>query len=91
MAGYVKLIDWAIKQVRGRKLPIGCIAAHPDDPIARVLVRYEDDGRIAVLSLGGVTKRWPASEIFDLNEVERVAVQVVVARQLELREHFAEN
>lgn len=61
--------------MKGRHLPLGNVVCHASDPITRKLVRYEDDGQTAVLSWGGVTKRWPASEVFDPNAVEKVAIQ----------------
>ncbi len=60
-----QIIAEAVRRSQGRKLPIGSPAAHLDDPVTRELVAYEEDDKIAVLSWGGVTKRWPVGEIFD--------------------------
>ena len=69
-----QLIAKAVKASQGKKFEIGTAVAHPDDPITRELVAYEDDGNTAVLSWGGITARWPSSEIFSPNEARDYAV-----------------
>ena len=79
MKDYKKLIAEAVKKVQGKKtLPIGSVAAHADDPITRELIAYEDEGAIAVLSWGGITKRWPANEVFDPNDALQEAMDLQI-------------
>lgn len=71
-----EIIHEAVKNVQGHLLVPGMVAGHPDDPVARELVSYEDNGKTAVLSHAGVTKRWPANEIFDPNEARDEAIRI---------------
>ena len=86
-----QIIDEAVKRSQGRKLTIGSVACHPDDPISRELVAYEDFGKVAVLSWDGVTKRWPASEIFDPNDAKHAAVAIQTIETLRDIECAANN
>lgn len=69
-----KEIEEAIKVHQGEVLPLGTACAHPSDSMTYELIMY--DGDFAVLSWNGVTKRFPASEIFDVNKVKNTAVSI---------------
>ena len=84
------LIKDSIERVKGKRLRIGNVACHESDPISRNLVRYEDDGQTAVLSWGGVTKRWPASEVFDPNDVKALALNLLLSNRSVLLEDYDE-
>jgi hypothetical protein len=71
-----KEIEQAIKVHQGEILPLGSVVAHPSDPMTYELIMY--DGDFAVLSWNGVTKRFPANEIFDANRVKNTAVSIHV-------------
>lgn len=71
----------AIKIHQGETLEPGTACAHPSDKMVYVLDGYEEDQ--AVLSWNGVTKRFPASEIFDVNRVKDTAIQISMEAQVE--------
>ena len=84
-------IKKAVKVVQGRRLKPGNVACHESDPITRELVRYEDNEQTAVLSWGGVTKRWPASEVFDPNDAKDVALQLLCRHMDLLKGDYGKN
>lgn len=69
-----QIIEEAIDAVIGTPPPIGSVCAHRDDPVTRELMSVVDG--IATLSYDGVTKRFPASEIFNPNDVKREALRI---------------
>ena len=70
-----KIIKRAISLLQGEPLETGTICAHPSDPIAYKLIRYENN--IAVLlSTTGEEKYFPASEIFDCNKCKKMALNI---------------
>jgi hypothetical protein len=74
MDNYDEIIDKAISLIQGEVLPLGTACAHPTDSMTYLLEGY--DGDIAILSWDGVTKRFPASEIFDVNKCQKVSMNI---------------
>lgn len=69
MRGTAELIKRAVSELKGHRPEVGAICGTEDDPIAKELVRYEDNGETCVLKLEGVETRQPVSEVFDVNMV----------------------
>lgn len=69
-----EIIEQAIDVVIGTPPPVGAVCAHRDDPVSRELMSVVDG--IATLSWGGVTRTFPASEVFDPNDVKREALRI---------------
>lgn len=87
-----QLIDEAIKMLQGKKkFPIGSVVAHPDDPVARELIAYEDDEAVAVLEWDGGIKRWPANEIVNPAEVQMVTLRLRYEDILAARKNASQN
>lgn len=74
-------IEEAIKIHQGEIMPLGTACAHPSDSMTYELIMY--DGDMAVLSWNGVTKRFPASEVFDVNKVKRTAISIHIEKIFE--------
>ena len=71
------IIKRAIKKHQGKILSIGTLCAHPSDHMTYELIGY--DGDKAILSWNGITKYFPANEIFDVNKVKDMVITIHIA------------
>jgi hypothetical protein len=71
-----QIIDSAIKIVleEGHLLSPGDTVAHSSDKMTYEFVRYENGN--AIVGWDGITKSFPASEVFDPNIVRKVALDL---------------
>ena len=65
-------IDQGIDLIKGQFVTPGTVVAHRSDPITYAYDRTEGDMAVC-LALDGSEKRFPASEIFDVNKLANVA------------------
>lgn len=68
---------------------IGRVVAHPSYPLTCELVEY--DGDEAVVELDGVTRRFPAAEIFDVDHARALAKLIQVDEALKSIAVHADN
>lgn len=79
-----------IRQIAGTGLCVGAIVAKADEELSHELIGFDGDVCV-VRGIDGEEKRWPISEVFDVNELKRVAVQIRIRNALQQREHFKDN
>ena len=83
------IIEKAICEVIGTRPKPGSIVAMRSEKTCWELIRY--DGDVAVVNANGTEHSWPASEVFDVNEVRRRSQRIQAEDVVESAEMASVN